>query len=62
MSKRSCQNCLFADQCPSSRPCRHFSPVDEDCDDATEELIRKGYEQFCREWKAYLVDEKPSDF
>lgn len=62
MNKKSCQNCLFADQCPSGHPCRHYSPIDGDSEEAADDLIRRGYEQFRREWDAYIADAQPSDF
>lgn len=60
MSKTSCQNCLFVDQCPSARPCKHYSPIDDDDDGA--ELIERGREQFYREWKEYMMESQDSDF
>lgn len=59
MNKKSCQNCLYIDQCPSTRPCKHYSPIDEDDDEA---LIERGREQFYREWEAYIAEAQGSDF
>lgn len=61
MNKRSCQNCLFDDQCPFGHPCSHYTPVEESEED-TFGLINNGREQFFLEWKAYLADEATSDF
>lgn len=61
MSKKSCQYCLFNDQCPSTRPCQHYSPVVEDEGDA-DDLIELGREQFYREWESYIADVQPSDY
>ena len=60
MSKKSCQNCLFTEQCPSNRPCRHYSPVVDDDDD--DDLIERGRKQFAREWGSYLKESQDSDF
>ena len=59
MNKKSCQKCLYIDQCPSSRPCKHYFPID---DDDGEELIERGREQFYCEWKAYMMESQDSDF
>lgn len=61
MNKKSCQNCLFEDQCPSTRPCGHYSPVDEDGEDIAD-LIERGRELFYREWEDYIADVQPSDY
>lgn len=61
MSKKTCHNCLFNDQCPVTRPCGHYTPVVED-DDDDEVVIENGRKQFRREWGAYLADADASDF
>lgn len=60
MSKKSCQNCLFTEQCPSHQPCRHYSPVVDD--DDGDDLIERGRKQFAREWGSYLKESQDSDF
>ena len=61
MSKRSCQNCLYVDQCSAERPCSHYFPVDEDGEDP-EVLIEKGRKLFYEEWRAYMKESQDSDF
>lgn len=59
MSNRSCQYCLFAEQCPSTRPCQHYSPIEPEEDD---DLIERGRKQFAAEWRAYMAESQDSDF
>lgn len=61
VSKRSCQNCLYVDQCSAKKPCGHYFPVDEDGEDA-DDLIERGRQQFYREWSAYMQESQDSDF
>ena len=61
MSKRTCQNCLFSDQCTSTHPCRYYSPAEEDSEDA-EPIIERGRKQFIREWESYIMESHGSDF
>lgn len=61
MSKKTCRNCLFEDGCPSTHPCRHYAPVEEDSEDASG-IIEVGRKLFRREWEAYLEDAGASDF
>ena len=51
MSNRSCQYCLFVEQCPSTRPRQHYSPVESEDDD---DLIERGRKQFASEWRSYM--------
>lgn len=59
MSNRSCQYCLFVEQCPSTRPCQHYSPVESEDDD---DLIERGRKQFASEWRSYVKESQDSDF
>jgi hypothetical protein len=59
VSKKSCQYCLFVEQCSAERPCRYYSPIESDDDD---ELIEKGRKQFAKEWRAYIKESQDSDF
>lgn len=59
MSNRSCQHCLFFEQCSASRPCQHYSPIEPEDDD---DLIERGREQFAAEWRAYMAESQDSDF
>lgn len=59
MSNRSCQYCLFFEQCSASRPCQHYSPTEPEDDD---DLIERGREQFATEWRAYMAESQDSDF
>lgn len=59
MSNRSCQYCLFVEQCPSTRPCQHYSPVESEDDD---DLIERGRKQFASEWRSYMKESQDSDF
>lgn len=61
MSKKTCQNCLYFDQCPYTRPCKYYSPIDEE-EDAIDELIELGRARFNREWAAYLAESQDSDY
>ena len=61
MSKKSCQNCLYIDQCPATRPCSHYFPVDEDGEDS-DVLIEQGRKRFYEEWRAYMRESQDSDF
>lgn len=59
MSNRSCQYCLFVEQCPSTRPCQHYSPVESEDDN---DLIERGRKQFASEWRSYMKESQDSDF
>jgi hypothetical protein len=59
MSNRSCQYCLFFEQCSASRPCQHYSPIEPEDDD---DLIELGRKQFAAEWRAYMTESQDSDF
>lgn len=59
MSNRSCQYCLFFEQCTASRPCQHYSPIELEDDD---DLIERGRKQFATEWRAYMAESQDSDF
>lgn len=59
MSNRSCQYCLFFEQCSASRPCQHYSPIEPEDDD---DLIERGRKQFASEWRAYMAESQDSDF
>lgn len=57
----SCQNCVFKDMCEDNRPCRHFSPVDDN-EGYDLAIIEAGRKQFAKEWNQYLSEAQPSDF
>ncbi len=59
MSNRSCQYCLFVEQCSATRPCQYYSPAEPEDDD---ELIERGRKQFAEEWRAYMAESQDSDF
>ena len=59
MNNRSCQYCLFVEQCPSTRPCQHYSPIEPEDDD---DLIERGRKQFASEWRSYMKESQDSDF
>lgn len=59
VSNKSCQCCLFVEQCPATRPCQYYSPVESEDDDY---LIERGRKQFAAEWSAYMAESQDSDF
>lgn len=59
MSNRSCQYCLFFEQCSASRTCQHYSPIEPEDDD---DLIERGRKQFAAEWRSYMAESQDSDF
>lgn len=59
VSNKSCQCCLFVEQCPATRPCQYYSPVEPEDDD---DLIERGRKHFAAEWSAYMAESQDSDF
>lgn len=61
MKNKSCQNCLYIDTCPATRPCEHYYPIDED-GELIDDLIESGRERFREEWNQYVMESQDSDF
>lgn len=61
LNKKSCQNCLYLDQCPAKKPCSHYYPIDED-GELADDLIEQGRQRFYDEWRSYMMESQDSDF
>lgn len=60
MSQRSCQKCLYSDNCSDGYPCRYYLSVDDEDDIDT--IIEERRIQFRDEWEAYMNDAEASYF
>lgn len=51
----NCQDCLFADHCPYTRPCGYYTPLDyeEVLDDYAAE---QGRDRFYQDWEGYMAE------
>ena len=56
MVKLDCSVCVFGDLCPTSRLCRHFSPVGEIEGLISDALIETAREAFYDDWREYIRD------
>jgi hypothetical protein len=52
LNHKSCEGCLFSDQCRSQEDCEFYSPIDED--DAMNEYIEQGRAEFLDDWLDYI--------
>lgn len=54
---RRCQDCIWCEDCKDKRPCRDFSPANEDAYDMMlEKIIESERASYYEEWQVY-VDE-----
>lgn len=51
---RSCELCVFRDVCPGSRPCNHFSPLDDI--EMLEAENSSNKDEYYQAWLEYIQD------
>lgn len=50
---KTCEQCLWFDECPSDEPCTHFTPVEDDY----KQIIEENRAEFRQEWLVYACRE-----
>lgn len=52
---KKCKDCYYGSICPSAEACEDFTPITEEAEDeAIEEIIERGREEFRTDWNTYI--------
>lgn len=49
MARKSCENCMWAEQCGAEEVCSYYDPLDEEYETQIDDM-----REFYREWNAYI--------
>lgn len=58
MNEKDCNTCLYADVCKSKTACKHYTPADDEMNDAElEEYIENARREYRKEWWRYIDED-----